>query len=741
MIVIREKMNMEISKELDTDRIIAGYIKSCANGNYDDVIAYDKRPEIVDELASYRSSTISWYDIKPTDKILEIGGGFGAITGTLLKKAYSVTSLEFSEFKSKAISNRCSDMGQLRTGKLTISDSYKVSADCDVDDDYNLVIINDFQDMFGYQTVMERDCVRAILKYAGEHIINEGRVLIIMSNRLNPDMIPEYNNADIDVNSIMFNSWSRQSVIDLLNSTGFTYNKIYYPLPNYKCVCDIYTDDALPTGYRWAYLKNYNLDNHISNVDALEIKNCEIRIDSGAFPHFANSYIIEASMIDNLSSISSFSNDMEYIIHNHPVSVIGSNMSNLDQDNELINKVRDIECDILRELKRVCDANGIEIILIYGTLLGAIRHGGIIPGDDDIDVAMSREDYDKLLSLQNEFDDKYFLQTPWNDNCFYGGYSKLRNKSTSCIHPQNWWVDCCEGIGIDIFPIDSVDNNPIKEYIKNHKIRFYQRLLYAKAYGYFDRHLDMNMLKWKAFKYMGMPFSRHNLADKLHKLFISSNNADKRNEKVIYAHYNKNCRPVTYKSKSFDKLIDITFENMTFKAPAIWRDVLEVRYGQNYLLPVSWDENKWRHGYYSVDVPYNIQKPHFRDITRMNPGERKVVIFGDNIVLDSYMKQYGDRYKPTLFVEMPGIWSAVGQDRIDSGDITNYDIERISWDEYMVSENVDSIYPVIASIDMHNTELELINKGINNYYFYIIDRSWLHIANPTSLYNLYYNEK
>ena len=72
----------------------------------------------------------------------------------------------------------------------------------------------------------------------------------------------------------------------------------------------------------------------------------------------------------------------------------------LDYDDELIQKVRSIQIELLQKLVSVCKENGLHPFLIYGSLLGCVRDGGFIPGDDDIDIALMRDDYDKLMSLK-----------------------------------------------------------------------------------------------------------------------------------------------------------------------------------------------------------------------------------------------------------------------------------------------------------------------------------------------------
>ena len=152
----------------------------------------------------------------------------------------------------------------------------------------------------------------------------------------------------------------------------------------------------------------------------------------------------------------------------------------LDYDDPLISDVRAVQLELLKKLVSVCEANGLTVFLMYGSLLGCVRNGGFIPGDDDIDVALMRDDYDKLMALVQSFTGDYFLQTPANDDCFYGGYAKLRKNGTSCIVPQNWYKNCNEGICIDIFPVDYTYADKKKERKKLRRIRQLQRFMRRK---------------------------------------------------------------------------------------------------------------------------------------------------------------------------------------------------------------------------------------------------------------------
>ena len=112
--------------------------------------------------------------------------------------------------------------------------------------------------------------------------------------------------------------------------------------------------------------------------------------------------------------------------------------------------------NLLKEFVRVCDKHHLTYFLVGGTCLAAIRHKGFIPWDDDIDVAMPREDYEKFLLLQNEFDKRYFIQTYKTDKNYILNYAKLRDSSTTFIENFYQTMNINHGVWIDIFPLDGM---------------------------------------------------------------------------------------------------------------------------------------------------------------------------------------------------------------------------------------------------------------------------------------------
>lgn len=150
----------------------------------------------------------------------------------------------------------------------------------------------------------------------------------------------------------------------------------------------------------------------------------------------------------------------------------------LEYDDEVLKHLQSLELMVLKDFIKICDENNLTYFIYGGSLLGAIRHKGFIPWDDDIDVIMFREDYEKFkkifLSKPNE---KYELLTNETYEDYFFLFLKLKLKGTKF---EEWWVNQVNfnlGINIDIFVLDDVPNSSIKCFIQTKLCRFLERLL------------------------------------------------------------------------------------------------------------------------------------------------------------------------------------------------------------------------------------------------------------------------
>lgn len=128
--------------------------------------------------------------------------------------------------------------------------------------------------------------------------------------------------------------------------------------------------------------------------------------------------------------------------------------------NEDLKKLQDTELGILKAVADLCEKYEIRYYLDSGTLIGAIRHDGFIPWDDDIDIAMPYSDYCKFLSIaQEELGDGYFIQNFSTEDNYLRSYSKVRLKGT-LVRPVEWrYWNICHAAWIDIFPMFYSDSN------------------------------------------------------------------------------------------------------------------------------------------------------------------------------------------------------------------------------------------------------------------------------------------
>lgn len=122
---------------------------------------------------------------------------------------------------------------------------------------------------------------------------------------------------------------------------------------------------------------------------------------------------------------------------------------------EQFRKMQLTELDMLVEFDRVCRNNNINYVLFGGSMLGAVRHKGYIPWDDDADVGMLREDYDKFKEHMNEMDPEIcYFQDHDTDPEYRWGYGKLRRTGTKYIRVGQEHLKCKTGIYVDVFPMD-----------------------------------------------------------------------------------------------------------------------------------------------------------------------------------------------------------------------------------------------------------------------------------------------
>lgn len=248
-----------------------------------------------------------------------------------------------------------------------------------------------------------------------------------------------------------------------------------------------------------------------------------------------------------------------------------------------LNAVRKVQMGLLKKFTEVCESLDLSYCVFYGTLLGAVRHKGYVPWDDDVDVLMPRKDYDQLLeAAPGVFKEPYFLQTPENDpECFYGGYSKLRNSATTGLERRNRGRKCNQGIWMDVFPLDAIPKEEEDKEKQFQEIQFYQRLLMKKTYP--DQRVlwELEEQKERYYEEVSQLFSREVLCRRFHDAMADCPGEASGRAAVLARNWG-NRKYQEYESSDFAFLIKETFEDMEVYLPVGYENCLSKDYGKDF---------------------------------------------------------------------------------------------------------------------------------------------------------------
>ncbi len=273
--------------------------------------------------------------------------------------------------------------------------------------------------------------------------------------------------------------------------------------------------------------------------------------------------------------------------------------------------IRDLQLvclDILKVVDKICRDNNIKYFLDSGTLIGAVRHKGFIPWDDDLDIAMPRNDYNRFLKIAQELlGDNYFLQTYKTDDYPYP-FARVRKNCTYIEESRFKNLNMNKGIYIDIFPLDNLPNNKIKRVLFLNKIKFLYKLgvVADKRVIYSHHSKKKNILKKFIRFFIAIFFFNK---DKIYKIldknmqkykdFKSKNFLNISSSMNLYKKYKKG---ESYPCHSWIKdIIEIDFEGYRFFSPENYDEYLKEFYGDYMQLPPE-EERKPGHSLsYSID--------------------------------------------------------------------------------------------------------------------------------------------
>lgn len=258
-----------------------------------------------------------------------------------------------------------------------------------------------------------------------------------------------------------------------------------------------------------------------------------------------------------------------------------------------INKIKSMEIDILDEIVRVCDKEGYKYFIAYGTLLGAIRHKGFIPWDDDIDIIMPRDDYEALCAKWDN-SGRYKMLECKRDHKYIYPFAKVSDSST-IMEEHNVLKQCDLGIYVDIFPYDNVAEERKEDSSFIRKCELYEKF---RMYSMFpvENILSENKKKnfgrkiiWRIIKAVG-PEKISRYQDKTAMKY--------KNEKTKF----KGCLCTRYSEREilpadvYDDVIKVEFEGKMYNAPKQYDLMLTRLYGDYMELPPK-EERVLKHNF------------------------------------------------------------------------------------------------------------------------------------------------
>ncbi len=143
-------------------------------------------------------------------------------------------------------------------------------------------------------------------------------------------------------------------------------------------------------------------------------------------------------------------------------------------EKQLRKDIRKVQLEMLIKLDEVCETNGLRYYLAFGTCLGALRHKGFIPWDDDIDVLMPYVDAKRLIELKDQFGERYFVQSKETDSDYRSIAMRIRDTETTCIERDEVDLNINKGIYIDVYPFYECSSNRIirtKDILLSHLLK------------------------------------------------------------------------------------------------------------------------------------------------------------------------------------------------------------------------------------------------------------------------------
>ena len=251
------------------------------------------------------------------------------------------------------------------------------------------------------------------------------------------------------------------------------------------------------------------------------------------------------------------------------VSTDKSNFRKLD-----IDEIKEVELGVMDYIHNICKEKGINYSLAYGSLLGAVRHKGFIPWDDDLDIALKRDEYDKLYQAILEDNNSIYKVVSWENDSRYP-YPFYRVYDSRTVYENNYIQNDIElGICVDVFPFD--DYKDVNKEIT--KLDMYRRLSVYTLYGIRNKEAGIKNIV----RYLMLVAFRLTRVKIWNKKLNDCSKAPVNSEYIDYLMESKKYS-TKIDAKALDEVIECKFEDRVYNIPKDYDHILTTIYGEDYM--------------------------------------------------------------------------------------------------------------------------------------------------------------
>lgn len=372
-----------------------------------------------------------------------------------------------------------------------------------------------------------------------------------------------------------------------------------------------------------------------------------------------------------------------------------------------LNELQTVELDILKEFARVAKCEGLIWFAMFGTLLGAVRHKGFIPWDDDIDIALPRQEYDRLRLSQHWFREPYFLQTLHNDPAAAPHFLRLRRSDTTVLSnfPNGYTRGGHMGAYIDILPLDDMPSGDAAKRVQETALKM-QIQMYASAALDECEGAEINECKEEFCYGAGGVSGQYDYLARRYERFCSKySNKLYYSIPVLMGEYGRR----VYDKIWFSESVEMDFEGLKIPVPVGYKETLIASYPGGLYEP----DEKDRIPKHRVDSIVDLRRSYteyVRPYTDMlcDIEDKKVYIFGAGDSLRIWMERYSNGLNVVCaFDNRKGAWGSF---------VYGVPVRSPSELPALMDENSRLI---IASIYYKEIAKQLEEMNIFEYYYFI----------------------